>query len=235
MIRIFYAGVGEESAEVLQKEIKALGAKCVRHWQKDGLDPVLVAHNTDLFVNWGAYTARDYGGTWLNQRIHGNKFKQLERMAAAGVPVPKFTTGKPGSAKWYARRFKHRDGDDLAKGLEVGDFYVEHVETVKEYRVHVFKGAIVRASLKVPLNDKATLPFRTGDNWGFGSKDHSSILGPCGPAALAAVAAIKYDFGGVDVALTPNGQAVVFEVNAAPWLGGDASRKYAKLIVGLAS
>lgn len=228
MIYLFYAGVGEESAKTLQQEIKNLGADCVLVWQKE---PDFLPAKADLNVNWGAYTAREYGGKWLNARIHANKFKQLDRMMRAGVPVPAFMTGKPGSSKWYARSFSHRDGDDLAKQLEIGDFYVKHVDTVEEYRVHVFKGKILRASLKVPLNRKAKLPFRTGDNWGFSSKDHRDSLGPCGPAALAAVAAIKYDFGGVDVALTTSGEAVVFEVNAAPWLGGDSSRKYAKAIV----
>jgi hypothetical protein len=233
MIRIFYAGVGEESAQALAKEIKSLGANVALHWQKDGLKGHHLGDGNFL-VNWGAYTARDFPGTWLNQRIHANKFKQLERLHEHDVPVPKFMTGKPGSAKWYARLIKHRDGDDLSKGLETGDFYVQHVDTVKEYRVHVFKGKILRASLKVPLDAQATLPFRTGDHWGFSSKNHKDILGPCGDAALAAVAAIKYDFGGVDVALTPAGKAVVFEVNAAPWLGGDSSRKYAKAIVEMA-
>ncbi len=232
MIYLFYAGVGEESAETLQKEIKALGAKCTRVWQKE--PTAAFSGSNALKVNWGAYTAREFSGTWLNQRIHANKYKQLARMAEAGVPVPAFMQGKPGSNKWYARMTKHRDGDDLAKQLEIGDFYVKHVDTVKEYRVHVFKGEILRASLKVPLNDQAKLPFRTGDHWGFSSKDHKHSLGPCEAAALAAVAAIQYDFGGVDVALTPGGEAVVFEVNAAPWLGGDSSRKYAKAIVALA-
>jgi hypothetical protein len=230
MIVLFYAGVGEESAELLCKEIKNLGAEVKLIWQKDGLSTNTL-DKAKLLVSWGAYGAREYLGNWLNHKIHANKLNQLIKLSEASVPVPKFMPGMPGQAGWYARKIKHRDGNDLAKKLMEGDFYVKHVDTTKEYRVHVFKGKILRASLKVPLNDKAKLPFRTGDNWGFSSKNYASLLGPCGDAALAAVAAIKYDFGGVDVALTPGGKAVVFEVNAAPWLGGDAARRYAKAIV----
>ena len=232
MIKIFYAGVGEESATGLRDQLRSMGQKASIRWQKDGLGEAK-ADLTELYVNWGAYTAREYSGAWLNHRIHSNKFKQLERLAAASVPVPKYMMGKPGQAGWYARTFVHHDGKDLAQGLEIGDYYVKHIDPVKEYRVQVFKGEILRASLKVPMNDQAKLPFRTGDHWGFGTKDHGGSLGEPGKAAIKAVEALGYDFGGVDLGITKDGHPVVFEVNAAPWLlpGGDACRKYAAKII----
>ena len=228
MIKILYAKIGYESATALKAQLESMGHKVSKRWQKDG-----IGIPADLYVNWGAYSARDYTGRWLNHKIHANKYNQLKRLANAGVPVPKFMDNKPYQPGWYARKFVHHDGGDLSANLEVGDYYVKHVDVKKEYRIQVFQGKILRASLKVPTSPEAKLPFRTGPFWGFGSKDHGPTLGEPGAVAVNAVAALGYDFGGVDLGITANGGAVVFEVNAAPWLlpGGDACRKYAQCIV----
>jgi hypothetical protein len=231
VIRLYYAAAGAESAHKLTAIMRELGATVVEHRQKSA---EFIKESGDLCVNWGGSQARHSGGTWLNHRITTNKLTMLKKFADAGVPTVKFLIGMPGAADWYARKIEHCDGDDLGAHLEYGDFYVQHIDTVKEFRVHVFQGAIIRASLKVPLDAQAKLPFRTGDHWGFSSADWKNDLGACKEAAISAVAALDYDFGGVDVATLPGGKPVVFEVNSAPWLGGDAARKYAKVILALA-
>ena len=230
MIHVYYAAAGAESAKALTDEIKKT-AKVQIHQQKKG---PFVFEDGDLLVNWGGSTAQYLGGTkWLNKKILVNKLSMLRKFGSAGVPTVKFMEGKPGAVNWYARRFNHMDGDDLVEKLDIGDFYVQHVDTVREFRVHVFKGEIIRASLKVPLEDGADPIFKTGDKWGFSTRNWKADLGVCKKVAIDAVAALSYDFGGVDVALLRNGSPLVFEVNAAPWLGGDACRRYAKEIIAL--
>lgn len=234
---VYYSKAGCESAEKLAGEIiKLVGKdKVLTHSQKD---PVFERDPKDICVNWGASTATRFSAdksVWLNRRLVTNKLKMLHLFTENDVPTVTYLPVMPGKKDgWYARKVEHTDGDDLGAKLNVGDFYVKHVDTAKEFRVHVFKGKIIRASLKVALDEKAKLPFRTGDHWGFSSQDYSAALGHGKQAAINAVEALGYDFGGVDVALTSTGHPVVFEVNSAPWLGGDAARKYAKAIVALA-
>lgn len=235
MIHLCYAAAGAESAKALLAEIEDLVGKTgvMLHKQKQG---DFQHASGELCVNWGGSQVYMFSGSnWLNKRLILNKFRMLEKFNQFEVPTVKFMKTNPDVEGWYARKAEHTDGDDLEQQLTKGDFYVKHIDTEREYRVHVFKGTILRASLKVPLNAKAKLPFRTGDDWGFSNADHKANLGPAGPAAIAAVTALGYDFGGVDVAIRDNGQAVVFEVNSAPWLpvGGDAARRYAKAIVAL--
>lgn len=241
MIHIFYPGIGEESATRLSKHLDQLGAKNELHWAKEG---DFKKGKDDLCVNWGSPRARKFGNAapWLNKGVVLNKLLHFEQMKAAGVPIPTFVKGsRPTSGTWLGRQLQHWDGNDLEKKLTTADYWVERVEIKDEYRVHCFKGKVLRASLKVPVErwtykgkvftGKANPNFRIGDFWGTSDKDYAAEIPKLCAMAAAAVTAVGYDFGGVDVATLRGGGAVVFEVNSAPWLGGDAATKYAKLII----
>lgn len=234
MIHIYYAAGGSESAENLFKKIEELGTQARMHGRGGDFDK----SPGDLCVNWGTSSARHFGGRarWLNKNVYVDKLAHMRRMADARVPVPEVVVGeRPRTGKWYARLTQHMDGSDLERNLDRGDFYVRHVDIAEEYRVHVFRGEVLRASRKVLMPGFRATTFRCGDAWGFSNANYIDRVGQnLLRAAQRAVEAIEYDFGGVDVAETADGP-VVFEVNSAPWLGGEMQRAYAKRIIRIAS
>lgn len=224
MIYLYYAKIGAESAERLAEEIANLGANVTLKLAGEHFK----YNSDDLCVSWGV-PVKTKTGTWLNRAVNSDKLYQLQTLAAHGVPTP-CVSFQPGPAK-YARLKKHHDGSDLVQQLSTGDYYVQHVKTTSEYRVHVFDGTVLRASLKVACGPQPHPIFKVGAGWGFSSHNYAPELSArLLNTAIRAVECVGLDFGGVDIATTADG-VVVFEVNSAPWLGGDASRKYAKCIV----
>lgn len=101
--------------------------------------------------------------------------------------------------------------------------YVDPELSVKEFRVHVFRGHSIRMSMKdtVDFHDYTTVKPPEG----FPKKRIRN-------AAKAAVAAVGLDFGVVDVLTTEDQRTVwVLEVNAAPGLGGSTPKLWADTFV----
>ncbi len=232
MIHIYYANEGAESAENLQKRIRELGVRCERHHGGD-----FEKTTGDLCVNWGTSGASRFGTKcrWLNKGVYVDKLRHFQQMQRAGVMIPEFRMERPVDGTWYARMCNHMDGSDLERNLQHGDYYVQHVDIDEEYRVHVFRGDVLRASRKVHMPGTPRTKFRCGDSWGFSNRNYKEDLSrEFLQQTSAAVEAIGYDFGGVDIATTAGGGVVVFEVNSAPWLGGEMQAAYARKIVALA-
>lgn len=171
--------------------------------------------------------------------VHGgNKYQELVKLAAAGVPVPAHSLTRDG-ADWLARKFRHRSGNDLVRGRwsrsRGADYYVQLVTTTREFRVHVYGGKCIRVAMKVPSGEGSAHPmFRTHRlGWKLVSKPEYTRLVPRGMRALAkkAVAALEYGFGAVDVAVKEDGGMVVFEVNSGPGVEGGTIVAYARAIV----
>lgn len=238
MIHVYYSSVGKESALALTERIQSLGAPVKAHPQDDG---DFSKERGDLCVNWGA-TASRFGtkARWLNKGAFFNKLEHLRLFHNAGVPVPEVRMERPADGKWYARRLEHRDGNDLLQGLVRGDYYVRHVDTTREFRAHVFRGEVLRASLKVRSDrflepgESANDVIRTGNGWVFSERNYRSDVPTLCRASARAVETLGYDFGGVDVGEQPDGSPIVFEVNSAPWLGGEMQRSYAERIIQIA-
>jgi len=162
----------------------------------------------------------------------GNKFKELATLAAAGVPVPAHSLTK--KADWLARRFHHREANDLLAGLTHGDYYVEYVETRHEHRIHVFNGESIRVAMKVPRIDNPHPKFRSWQaGWRFGvNPEYTRMLPPkARDYAVQAVKALGYEFGAVDIATTNAGKAIVWEVNSGPGIEGSTVDCYAKAVI----
>jgi hypothetical protein len=217
---LIYRRKPSEGAKKLAAEIRALGlkAKASRKPQK-----------ADLVVCWGfRYT----NGAALNGRVLGNKFKELEKLKAAKIRVPEVSLEPKES---FVGRLKHHTGGhDLVTPPETPDFYVKRLTFVQEFRVHIFKGASIRLGIKVP-SEGAHAWVRTheyGWRFDYGGNAQSSYVKGVRQAAKKAIAALGYDFGAVDVAVTPKGRVYVLEVNSAPGLDNENTAKaYARHIV----
>jgi hypothetical protein len=186
-----------------------------------------------LIVCWGKNLQTT--GWVLNPRgPKGNKWQELNLLRADGVCIPNFVLGpgrKPNG--WYARLFHHHSANDLRRNLTRGDYYTEHVDCTKEYRVHVLLGQ-TRTGLKVPKEGANVHPvFRTHScGWEFRYGRESRGPLPVGliEEARRAVAAVGYDFGAVDIGVKADGSPVVFEVNSAPTLAPATANWYARLL-----
>ena len=207
------------------------GRKALRSFRLAGLQ------KPDRIVNWGGHLgpiAVQLVGEEhvLNPRIVRNKYKELQILTKAGLnTVPSSLTPKEG---WLARKFRHQEANDLRAHLVVGDYYVEYVPTIREFRVHIFNGNSIRVALKVPRTNNPDTKFRSwsgGWKFSYGHDAQSLITNHVRVAARKAVAVMGYDFGAVDIGMTADGKLVVFEVNSAPGLEGGTIRVYGEKIL----
>jgi glutathione synthase/RimK-type ligase-like ATP-grasp enzyme len=124
--------------------------------------------------------------------------------------------------------------NDLTANLRVGDYYVQYVPTVREHRIHVFDGEVIRVQMKVPRVAKPHPRFRSYDNgWKLVAGPEYTAQVPRGARELAkrAVAAMGYVFGAVDIGVKTDGTAIVWEVNTQPGIEGGTVDQYARAVV----
>lgn len=168
---------------------------------------------------------------------YSNKYNALKVMEDAGVRVPKSVLGSQlvealecGDLELpvVRRRWCHQQGldavlvEDDPQNFDNG-YVLQFIPSDREYRVHVFDGKVIRASKKVfprGLDGDGgwvrchhggwiMRDFRSLDNLGQRFKD----------VAVAAVVALGYVFGAVDVVVSSeDGLPYVLEVNSAPSL-----------------
>lgn len=168
-----------------------------------------------MIVNWGF----PHPNAIYNRRIVGNKLKELQKLTEAEVRCPKVSVERVDG--WYARLLKHKCGDDLAKNLSVGDYYVEPVPVEREFRVHVLDGKSIKIGLKIPsrANHHSWIrSWKRGWKIEYGTPCQDALTKGVRNQAKKAVEALGLDFGAVDVGVRTDNKAIVFEVNTAPGL-----------------
>lgn len=214
MINI-YCARPSKGARTLVRTIRALGGEARRVRQRV----------PDAFV-WGR------GG--------GNKYHELQRLHAAGIPVPahiqlpRYDTTYAGL--WLGRQFHHTQARDLLHpNTFVPDFLVEHIATVREHRIHVFDGRVIRVQTKQPTPGAEPHPWIRSESsgWTLVARPDLTALVPRGARDIAkrAVSALGYDYGAVDLAVKPDGGVIVWEVNTQPGLGDGTAVVYARILL----
>ena len=220
-----YGNPSSKSLKLLCTKLEAFGIEVGGGLELDR------AGRNPLIICWG----RNLRGMSRILNPHGpkgNKWEELTLLRKAGVSIPRFILG--GQTKpegWYARRFHHHSANDLKRNLTRGDYYSEHVDCTKEYRVHVLQNW-VRVALKVPKEGENAHPtFRTHScGWTFRYGCYCDDVSPqIVLEAKRAVASVGYDFGAVDIGVKADHTPVVFEVNSAPTLSNPSAEWYARL------
>ena len=166
-------------------------------------------------------------------------------MKEAGVPVPEFTTDINVARGWLDRRETIavfcRTEVDAARGngivvarraaeLVPAPLYTKYVRKVHEYRIHAMKGEVFYVNKKqrrldAPRGEQLVRSGREG--WFFVHLDLPQWPNAnARNAAGQAVAALGLDFGGVDVGVSEDGTATVYEVNTAPEIGRNTAAAY---------
>lgn len=174
----------------------------------------------------------------MNGTPVGSKAGELRRLIAAGIPAPDMRTQPPPEAEadtWLPRSSHHTGGVDLLRGVDRPDFWTRRLQLDDEFRVHIVDGHSICVGRKVRSGEAAHVWVRSRlAGWTL-SFDEEARAASEGRAirrwAKAAVAALGYDFGAVDVGIDNEGHTRVLEVNSAPGLSEYTARHYAAAIM----
>jgi hypothetical protein len=191
----------------------------------------------EVVVAWG--TTREGA---INGQRRLDAVEQLTAMRDAGVKVPEFTTDIAQALQWVAegclvfgRRRQHTQGRDIVgprhRRWRRSEFWVKVVPQVtEEWRVHVFRGRSIARGLKHQVEEPwRKMPVRNRKN-GWHMRHDVEPSDELRNVAKAAVAAVGYDFGAVDLLVTEGGEVFALEVNKAPGLDDYTAAAYAKAI-----
>lgn len=173
-----------------------------------------------------------------------DKVRAFELMKANDVSIPDFTENKDEAISWAEsgdivlcrslRRGYGGAGIVVANSPEevVGaKFYTRYIKKRDEFRVHVFGGQVIDVQRKmrkkdVP-DDRVDWKIRNHSNGFIFGREDVSPADDVLQQAVNAVAALRLDFGAVDVIWNEHhGKAYVLEVNTAPGLEGTTLEKY---------
>jgi hypothetical protein len=187
--------------------------------------PAEVVTMGEADISWGFSNATSK----FNPKIIGNKYTELRTIDHSGILTPYATLHKPprdDPDEWLPRRFNHKSGKDLRLFDRYGtlrkpDYWVNKLQIVREFRIHVAFGKVLRAGLKVKGRPDAHPWIRTHKaGWVISYlHDCQEVITPAvREIAKKAVGALGYHFGGVDVGVLLGGNPLVFEVNSAPGL-----------------
>lgn len=156
-----------------------------------------------------------------------DKYKSLEELEKAGVPVPEYSRDMDElEYPMLGREENHSQGSDIVpilqrKDLEVADstpdYFTQYIPVKREYRVHVIDSQIVKVSQKVLEEEEDYNPwirnYENGYRFVNPRERHAGIN-----QAISAVNSLELDFGAVDLIIDENDQPYVLEVNTAPSL-----------------
>ena len=198
-----------------------------------------------LVINWGS---QDCPFPCLNKNdaVHkaANKLRAFQHFKFSNVPCVPWTVNKAEAQEW-ARTGKvvvrHKISSSEGRGIEVVEkngnvpdapLYTRYIKKSQEYRVHVFRGAVIDRQRKVL---RSSLAGSQGINWNVRNtangfvfqRENLNVPPACEAAAVAAVSALGLDFGAVDVIWNEHHRAAfVLEVNTAPGVEGTTVTKY---------
>lgn len=183
----------------------------------------------DLVMGWGPGLQIGGNIVTLNGYIGElNKMEQLIQLAQDGIPCPEvFDAPAPDR---LGRSFRHQCASDLIRG-NGRDYYTQKLPFVRECRIHVFQGKAIQSGMKVPTSGAHEWIRSSSTGWKLDYKQAPRIKQDRRELAKRAVAALRLDFGAVDIGIVKNGTAAVIEVNTAPGLDITTAEVYARHII----
>ena len=207
----------------------------------------------DVVVNWGAAAPPAYApATTLNPdvKVAGCKLATFKALGAAGVNIPDCFEGRaaadaapPNVFPLVARtKLRGHSGDGIVicnKPEELVDapLYTRYVKKKDEYRVHVLRDNaffIQRKARKLDNEQPNWLVRNLAGGFVFVECPRDEVPADVINQAVATIAALALDFGGVDVIWNEKeGKAYVLEVNTACGLEERTADRYRQAIVDL--
>lgn len=185
----------------------------------------------DLVINYGCgleIIARHIINTGIAVKRCVNKIATFTRLDHAGIPHLNWTTNKNVAKDWdvvvVRKNAKGRQNDGMEyvyKGEHIpdGQLYTEYYEHKEEYRIVVFKGAIIARCIK-KLNAKGEWTLEDVNKRSFKKMDE---------ACINAAKTLGIDYVGFDVLAKNRNNFVICEANSGPtivWQAYGAFLKY---------
>lgn len=172
---------------------------------------------------------------------YGNRLEQMILLSDAGVVTPEFSPepigyaygtlarsfGKPGRQTTKGRGITFYENGATLKPGKQPDMVVEFIPKDRQFRVHVICGSVrVREWLPAEGLDVSKAPI-----WNYSNGTYmcakEDIPNRVVPLAAQALAALRLEFGAVDI-ITSGPAAYALEVNTAPGLGDETLAWYAQ-------
>lgn len=200
-------------------------------------------HYSDWTIRWGSrepFPSNFHPGRVVNRAESiaraSDKLGTLEILRGAGVRVPNWSINPEDlEYPFIGRRVHHARGTDIVLCLQRGDwtrnprdYYVQYVPTVREFRIHVVAGEVIRVQGK--FLDRPELAQPWVRNYGSGYRFRAPrrrLNGSRLEAAVASVEALGLDFGAVDLLIGDDNLEYVLEVNTAPACSPLTAAQYA--------
>jgi Glutathione synthase/Ribosomal protein S6 modification enzyme (glutaminyl transferase) len=177
-----------------------------------------------------------------------DKLSQFQAFKAMGVSSPNFTTSIEDAKHWLAegkvvvcrRLLRGSEGKGIVIATKEDELvhaplYTEYIKKKKEFRVHVFNGAVIDVQEKRKKGgfdgERNTRVRNVSNGYVFCRGD---IREPADlrDVAVAAANAIGYSLGAVDVVYNERSdKSYVLEVNATPGMEGTTLNNYADNIL----
>jgi len=205
-------------------------------------------------INWGN-SERRFNCEYINipEAVGNaaNKLRTAQCLGARGISQAPYTTSRDAAQNWNDKGevvvVRNKLNGHSGQGIVILDsptwvpeapLYTKYIKKAEEYRVHVFNGEVIdiqmkRRRLDVP-DEKVNWQVRNHDNGWVFTRDGISAPDCVIHSAVESVAALRLDFGAVDIGYNIHrGEAVVFEVNTAPGLEGTTLEKYYEALLKL--
>lgn len=233
---------------------EAMGIKRIRHHRSK-----FMPGPGKTIINWGASEfpfAQRAGVKVRNDPFKVstaiNKLWAFEKMQAAGVSLPPWTTDRELAEGWLrtnktvvcrtilngseGRGIVIIQPGPLAQTPEA-PLYVQYVPKKKEFRVHIVDGKVIDIQQKVRKRDaEGPVDFHVRNTANGFVFQRGGILvpGEAQDQALRAVRALGLDFGAVDIIWNEaQDKCYVLEVNTAPGIEGSTIIKYKEALLAL--
>lgn len=243
-LRIYPYKMASESATLIRKAIK--GSRKV--FAEGAFRP----SSGDLILCWGA-TAPTWGrrlngcvvlNHWDATNNARNKINAHRLFAEKKVRGPQFTITKKDAQDWLKKGYGvvsynsptgqggqgvRFTGPDSPNKLPDAALYTRYIKKQAEYRVHVFRGKVIDVTQKARSSsaEQVDNQIRNIDHGWIFKRHGITVPKDVETQAIAAVAALGLDFGGVDVIWNDQGKkAFVLEVNTAPGIEGTTLERY---------
>lgn len=228
MIFVLYHRRSKPTGEILAQ---ALGAQHGEHlpW---GINP-------DAVIRWGSRAIGHNVRCTINHAskiaLASDKLRSLQLLRDAGISVPDWSEDpEEMEFPFLGRKIQHARGTDVVLCLQKGDYmrkprdyYVQYIPTVREFRVHVVAGEVIRVQGKFLDNPREAVPWIRNYKTGYRFRTPRKKLNrDRTQQAIDAVRALELDFGAVDLLLSDSRTPFVLEVNTAPACSPLTGRAY---------
>lgn len=215
---------------------------------------------SDTIINWGnageEYTHLRYINPTPSVRMARDKLATFRALVERGVPTVEFTDNAGVAQEWlcngalvFQRSTTTGQGGAGITVLQPGartspaPLYTKAFRARNEYRIHICRmrdeGSSVFEHLMIDAQKKrrrdGVVPglIRNLENGYVFCRENVTPGASVIKAASDAVAALRLDFGAVDILAKESGEVAVLEVNTAPGLEGTTIERYADAIRSL--